>query len=184
VAMLNMGEHKIHYFSSEMGPGELQSRLQYFDFPLEHWRKVRFAARSQNFADVIAPDDINIIDYLEIHDDFYLVGQLIKDIFDQLNKGIALIAIQKPSGRATALGGERSLDKARLYIALDRPDPKSDDEYEREKNMARIVKAKNWRDPARNPNGLKMFYKLVNGHIFHTAYDWHKPDGKGKNRKK
>jgi hypothetical protein len=176
VAMLNLGEGKISYFSSEMGPLELRGRLEYFaeeGIPLDHWKKVNFLSRSQNFADVIDPEGINIIDYLEIHNDFYLVGQLIKDIFDRLTSGIAFIAIQKPEGRETALGGGRSLDKARLYIALDRPDQKSDDKWERENNKARIVKAKNWFDPLANPNGLEMFYKLVKGHKFVPTWDWH-----------
>jgi hypothetical protein len=177
VAALNMYDHQVTYFSSEMGPLELRSRLEYFEHPLKDWKKMRFLARSTNFADAIDPTGVNIIDYLEIHDNFYLVGQLIKDIFDRLEKGLAFIAIQKPTGRDTALGGERSLDKARLYLSLERPG--EDHEY----NVARIVKAKNWKDPARNPNGLQLFYKLVKGHDFHVMHDWHRENGKGKGRR-
>jgi hypothetical protein len=174
VASLNMYDHQVTYFSSEMGPLELRSRLEYFPHDLQDWKKMRFLSRSTNFADVIDPDGINIIDYLEIHDNFYLVGQLIKDIFDRLSKGLAFIAIQKPTGRDTALGGERSLDKARLYISLERP--REGHEF----NVARIVKAKNWRDPERNPNKLEMSYKLVKGYDFHIMRPWKREDGNGK----
>jgi hypothetical protein len=167
VAALNMYEHKVTYFSSEMGQPELRSRLGYFPHEFRDWKKMKFLVRSNNFADVVDPDGINIIDYLEIHDNFYLVGQHIKDIFDRLNKGLAFIAIQKPTGRDTALGGERSLDKARLYLSLDRPG--ADHEF----NLARIVKAKNWRDPTRNPNRLQLSYKLVKGHEFQIMQTWH-----------
>jgi hypothetical protein len=36
--------------------------------------------RSANFADVIQPDQINIIDYLEITDNFFLVAEELSEI--------------------------------------------------------------------------------------------------------
>jgi len=158
----NMDNHNIYYFSSELQAGELRDRLSKFKAPLEAWRNVHWKERSNNFADVIQPDDVNIIDFLEVFDEFYKVGGLITDIRNKLNKGIALIALQKNPGRDWGLGGMRSIEKARLYLAMDLS------------GRMKIVKAKNWRNPMVNPNGLCIHYKLVAGCQFKVESEWQK----------
>lgn len=148
-ARMNQDRHVINYFSSEMGANELRSRLELFNFPLDSW-KVIFKERSSNFQDVIRADEVNVIDFLEIHKDFFEVGGLIKDIWDRLGNGIAVIAIQKNPGVELGLGGGRSLEKARLYLSMDN-------------GKIKIVKAKNWADPTKNPNKLCMDFKIVKG---------------------
>ena len=163
-AYKNMNEFDVHYFSSEMGATELKNRLIKFKAPFDVWRKVHWKERSMNFADVIQSDSVNIIDYLEVHDEFYKIGGLIKDIHDKLNKGIALIALQKNEGRDSGLGGMRSLEKARLYLAM-------------EKNgRMKIVKAKNWRNDTVNPNGLCVRFLLGGGCHFKLESDWTKEE--------
>ena len=156
---LNMKEHKVHYFSSEMGALELRDRLTKFEMPLNQW-KFSAKERSSNFADVIHPDDINVVDFLEMTDEFYRVGGLIKEIFDKLQRGVAFIAIQKNRGTDYGLGGMRSLEKARLYLAM-------------ESGKIKIVKAKNWASQV-NPNGLELDFKLIQGCKFQPGSDWHK----------
>jgi len=158
---LNQNKHKIYYFSSEMGSIEFRDRLSKFDAPLDSW-KFTAKERSSNFADVIKPDDVNIIDFLEIHDNFFIIGGWIKEIFDKLNNGIAVIAIQKNPGSDFGLGGQRSLEKARLYLAL-------------EPGRIKIVKAKNWTNPGSNPNGREVTFKLVQGCQFRQESYWKKP---------
>lgn len=150
VVRLNMDQHKINYFSSEMGPEELKLRLLKFDdLRLKDW-KFHPRERSTNFADAIVPDAVNIIDYLEVTKDFYEVGGEIKGIFDRLHKGLALIAIQKKTGADYGRGGEFTLEKPRLYISIDN-------------HRIKIMKGKNWANPEINPNGLEWTFKLVNG---------------------
>lgn len=159
---LNIQKHKINYFSSEMGKIELKARLLKFGLPLSEWKRAIWKERAVNFADVIKPDEINIIDFLELHSDFFLVGQMIKDIFDKLNKGIAVIALQKNAGQDHGLGGYRSIEKARLYVAMDT-------------GTVKIVKGKNWHDETKNPNGYQNGFKLVQGCKF-IADGWLSPD--------
>lgn len=158
-ARINQDNFDVHYFSSEMGRTELRERLSKFPYDLESWR-VNFWERSSNFADVIRPDAINIIDFLEIHDEFYKVGLYIKEIFDKLSTGIAFILIQKNKNTDFGLGGMRSLEKARLYLAM-------------EPGRLKIVKAKNWAS-ANNPNGLSIDFKLINGCQFMNTTSWMK----------
>jgi len=155
----NMHRHDVYYFSSEMGSLELKKRLKKFDAPLGDWI-FHPKERTSNFADVIKPDAINIIDFLEVYDEFYKIGGLIKDIYDKLNKGIAIIAIQKNKGSDYGLGGNRGLEKARLYLTM-------------EPGKARIVKAKNWKT-FENPNGLEIDFKLAEGCKFFTDKGWHR----------
>ncbi len=160
---LNMGNHKINYFSSEMGPMELRDRLKKFEGKLEHWKEhINFRERASNFADVIKPNEVNMIDFLEITDEFYKVGGMIKEIFDKLKKGIAIIALQKNPKTDWGLGGLRSVEKARLYLAI-------------EHGKMKIVKGKNWATEV-NPNGLTRGFKLYQGAKFTPTTDWKRGD--------
>jgi len=159
VVKMNQAKHPINYFSSEMGPIELRDRLSKFDVQLSSWSFIA-KERASNFADVIKPDELNIVDFLEIHDEFYKIGGLIKDIYDKLNKGIAMIAIQKNKGAEYGLGGTRGLEKARLYLAM-------------EPGRLKIVKGKNWAG-IENPNGLAIDFKLAQGCKFVRESEWHK----------
>lgn len=157
---LNLDYYPITYFSSEMGPTELKDRISKFSRPIQDWKKVSFKERSSNFQDVIEPDKINIIDYLELADDFYKVGGQIKAIFDKLNKGIALIALQKKIGSELARGGDFTMEKARLYITLSR------------NNICKIIKAKNWVSSMVKPTGKQRKYILLHGCEFRTKSNW------------
>jgi hypothetical protein len=157
---LNQNKHKIHLFSSEGGKEELRQRISKFEYPLKSWN-FRAWDRAGNFSDVIKPDDINIIDYMEIHDEFYKIGGIIKSISDRLKSGFALIAIQKNNGRDEGLGGTRGLEKPRLYLSMDA-------------GRLKIVKAKSRVDESINPNGLSINFKLVQGCKFVPQSEWYK----------
>ena len=149
----NMDRHRIEYFSSEMGPEELKLRLSKFDdLELKDW-KFYPRERAFNFADAIVPDALNIVDYLEITEDFSKIAGEIKMIFDRLNKGIAIIAIQKKIGADLGRGAEFSLEKARLYLSMDG-------------GKLKIIKAKNWVSSLINPNNMELKFKLVGGAMF------------------
>ncbi len=157
----NMYNNTINYFSSEMSEFEMRDRLLKFeDIELNQWR---FSAynRCSNFADVIAPDEINIIDFLELHDEFWKVGAMFKEIYEKLNKGIAIIAIQKKRNASVGKGGDITLEKPRLYLSMDA-------------GKITIEKGKNWRMPGTNPNGLSCLFKLVQGSKFLRDCDWAK----------
>jgi hypothetical protein len=148
----NMNNFPIVYFSSEMGAKQFSVRLKKFGHPLSSWN-FRPKGRSRDFADVIEPDSINIIDYLEISDKFYNIGGMIREIYDKLGKGIAIIAIQKDKDAKVGRGGDFSKEKARLYLTLEAGFP-----Y----NEMEIRVGKNWAGEC-NPAGMKYQFKLVQG---------------------
>jgi len=158
----NMSNFKIHYFNSEMGSSELKKRLNNFDdIALSDW-KFNAYERSDNFADVIKQGNgnINIIDYLEIHDNFYEVGGKLAEIHKKLKGAIAIVALQKNQGVDVGLGGFRGLEKPRLYLSM-------------APNALKIVKAKNWK-ASENPNGKQIRFKLAAGCKLIKQGDWHK----------
>lgn len=164
---LNMtGKVPVHFFSSEMGEAELLKRVRLFDtLRPEDWR-VNFYERADKFPDIIRPNDINIIDFLEIHDEFWKIGGQLKDIHDRLDKGIAIVAIQKDPQKDFGRGGITTLEKPRLYLSL---------RYDKEKKSGccEIIKAKNWATLL-NPTGFKIYYKLHHGAQYSYA-EWEMP---------
>jgi hypothetical protein len=146
-----------------MGKDELASRLSKFEgIKLDDWSFTP-EERSHNFADVIRPDAINIIDYMELSSDFYAVAEYLRQIHDKLGSGICLVALQKKRGAPLGRGGDFGLEKPRLYLSLDT-------------GKCTIQKAKNWVNPEENPNGLTIKFKLVSGCKFIVAEDWHKDE--------
>jgi hypothetical protein len=152
---LNMNKYNMHYYSSEMGELELKYRLMGFErqgiIQLSDWNFESYE-RAFDFHDAVArnPNDIHVIDFLEIHRDFYEIAGLIFNIWNKLNKGVAFIAIQKNPGAKLPRGGSGAFEKARLAMLLDR-------------NKLTIEAAKNWKDSKINPRGRAWTFQLVGG---------------------
>ena len=167
---LNMDKHDIHYFSSESGTegDELKVRLSKFtDIKKEDWRFTAWE-RSSNFSDVIKPNGINVVDFLEIIDEFWRVGEYIKSIYDKLDKGIAFVAIQKNLGRELGRGGGLGTEKPRLYLSLGR-------DSETHENKIKIIKGKNWTGK-QNPNNQTLKFKIVDGaKLMPVSYWYYEP---------
>jgi len=95
---------------------------------------------------------------LEVADEFWKIGQTLSRIHDKLNKGIALIGIQKSSQSLLGRGASFGLERPRLYLSMDR-------------NQLIIVKAKNWHSQI-NPN-FKMLNFEIKGTDFKTDGVWY-----------
>ncbi len=170
-ATMNMDVDKnIRYISSEFGSAELKSRLDPMGFDPQAWiKRIEFGQFQRNNAqDAIDPDGINIVDFLEADEGrYYMVGEQVKQIYQKLRTGTALIAMQKKRNEDYARGGELSAEKARLYVTLSRVQSQLGF-----KNYAKIVHCKNRAIPEVNPNGLRVEYKLGGGHFFSKQGDW------------
>ena len=77
--------------------------------------------RTENFSDVIEPNSLNVIDYLRVNmEQSYAIGSELFAIFNKLDKGIAVVAMQKPPGdRKLAFGGASTAFEPTLYISMD-----------------------------------------------------------------
>jgi hypothetical protein len=159
VARDNMHLGPIYYWTSEMGGPELYSRVENFDdFDEKMWdEKVNFAERSEEFEDVVKlyPDAIHIIDNLELHDNFYLVGGMIDAIWRALGKGVVIIGLHKDKGKEYAQGGMASIKRPRLWLDLA---PRKGGG-----NTMKVGKFKNWRDKLTNIKNMTFDFHLVKG---------------------
>lgn len=162
------GSMGIRYFSSEMGATGVRKKLLAFGekYPVEEWVKyVLSAERNRDFQDVIDPCGLNFIDYLEVFDgEYFKLSSIITAIHSILDTGIAVIALQKKRGTDIGRGGEATLEKPRLALALSE---------NRDMGYAtvKIVKAKHYRD--RNPVGLeKDFVIRRKGTLIIEVSDW------------
>jgi len=154
-AARNHYDFDVNYFSSEMGEDELQGRIVLFEeaglFPACDWDGINFVERSRDFADLVEPNKINIIDYLEMNDNFFNVGGTILSIWEKIaGTGLAIIAIQKEPKADLGRGGQFSMEKARIYLTMD---------Y----NKLTIKKGKNRMNPAVNPNNKSWTFQNIWG---------------------
>jgi hypothetical protein len=119
-----------------------------------------------NFADVIDPDNISVIDYLDLNSEFYLIGAEIDAIFRKLNKGVAVIAIQKPPATITFVkgvkkvverdlgyGGGPTAKRSSLYISMSANDGG-------QSGKLKLVYVKNPSQRGVNPNNMTWTYKV------------------------
>jgi len=165
LAAMNMDKYQINYFNSEMSEQEFRKRVEMFqDLSLDDW-KINVYERSTNFHDVINPTAINIIDYMDLGDEIYKVGRMIRDIHETLTSGIAIIGLQKPRDRDIGYGKELGLQIPRLYISMS---------YFKSKpiSVAEVIKCKNRRG-GQNMIGKILYYKLYHGTQFVPQGVWH-----------
>lgn len=157
------GSLAINYYSSEMEEAEWNHRLNCTGIELDWWaRNFNLFKRSENFHQVIKPTGLNFIDYLEVHDDFFGVGGLIKAIFDKLTTGVAIISLQKNVGSRLGLGGGRSIEKARLYLTIREENGRG--------NVIKIEKGKNAIGP--NKTGCELDFSIFSSYKLQAKGDW------------
>lgn len=116
---VSKGEKIINYINSEMSTHELKARIASMGSDVHDWLPhVNFYKRSFSFHQRVEPNCLNIIDYLEVVKDFFDAGNLIQQIHSRLDKGIAIIGIQKHPNQSVGYGGQLTLQKPRLYLNL------------------------------------------------------------------
>jgi len=160
IAKENMRDWNVYYFSSELNSGAFKSRVAKFPgISVDEWA-VNFYQRSSNFHDVLrtGKDDLNLIDYLEIHDSFYKVSEYLARIHEKLGNGICIVALQKDPGSVYGRGGSFTQEKPILSVSLDH-------------NKATISKFKG-EFKGENPRGKEYRFKILNGCQITHVQDW------------
>jgi len=122
IIKLNMDKWKdnIFLFASE-GLEQLSWKFKKLLPLLEKPPPFKTYRRFDNFADVIVPDGLNIIDYLRTDmDKPYTVTNKLLEINKKLSTGVAVVAMQKPPGRRIAFGGASTGAEPTLYLSIDK----------------------------------------------------------------
>ena len=95
---------------------------------------------------------------MEVYEDFWITKKWIAQIWKKLDGAIAIVNLQKPHNRDFGWGGEGTIEKARLALAVDN-------------GTLKIVAAKSWKGD-KNPNGETIKFKIVNGCKLIQVDDW------------
>lgn len=158
------------YLMSEMGSGEYRTRVKMFGDDSDHWQKVKASSVSYGFDGAIEgynQDGLTCIDYLEeVDGEYFKIPTDIRNIYDALGNGVALIAIQKRTDQDFARGGQGTVEKARLVMNLD---------YLATGDKCiicslKLAKVKHFLE--RNLQGHEIHFKLEMGHKLTPLTDW------------
>ena len=124
----NLGKKQVTYLSSELTREQIQTRAGLDGIKLESLKDLRFAMREGNYQDVVTPDEIYIIDYIQAPGSaedprYYAIPQVIAKVHGKMNgTGLLLICLQKDPGSKAGEGGFKTLHRANLYLTLDKDD--------------------------------------------------------------
>jgi len=165
VAIENQNDIPIDYLNSEMGSQEYTERMKVFGILRNDQVKFKMYEIHKDFHDMITAErKIFIVDYMEIHDNFYEIAKDIRKIHEKLHDGICVIAIQKKGSADLGRGAEFSQEKARLYLTLD---------YIDEMKCTKVV-IKDAKTP-KIPGGVRGMFrhcKIIGGSRFSPIDNW------------
>ena len=148
---LNMHTFDVDLYNSETSPEQMKERFEPLDIPVP--APFNVYERYDNFADVIHPEHLSIVDYLDFNSEFYMAGQAIDDIFKKLTTGSCIIGMQKPPSRDEAIGGISTVKRSNLYVALG-------------SRTCKLVHVKNPKTKGVNPNNKQWGYSFDNDGFF------------------
>lgn len=165
VAVMNCEALSVDFYTNnEASPQEIVKRLKPFGVPIPP--PFHIYERYDNYADVLIPGNITIIDYLDMNSEVYLAGEEIEKIHRKLNGGIAVIGMQLPAPsevfvrgvktlqhRTLAYGGAFTMKKPILYLDLWKDGAANT-------GICTIEKAKNRAKPTVDPNHMKWKYVI------------------------
>jgi hypothetical protein len=101
-----------------------------------------------------------------------MIGQMMTDIFNRLNKGIAIVCVQKSGSAEHGRGGTFLIEKPRLTINLTR---NYDEQADLDGATLHVTNCKFPRPGADNPNGKRIDYHVYGGSYLKPVSGWYRP---------
>ncbi len=168
----NMDTYPCYYFTSEFNAPKFLDRMGHFDwvsiYKEDGTPKFVLAEQSEHWQDVIQPNAINIIDWVYLDDEMWKVRTIMKNIVANLDRGIAVVVLQKRSYKQVGEGGEGTKDLASVYFTI-----RNDKELKRPVLKVEKVKSPNSGidedgETILNPNFREWSFQVVqSGSRFH-----------------
>ena len=148
-------------------------------YPIKKFSEhIEFITRHRDWWDIVNPEGLNIIDYIEEHEKKYLIPDYIARIQERLTTGIALIILQRVPGRDYGTGGAEIRNKPSVIVALKRQGKVNSVHIEDIKSYNTQNIGNLLGDEVTNPRGLWREYNLINGWKFYAKGKWRSPDDK------
>jgi hypothetical protein len=112
-------------------------------------------------------EGLTLIDYLEeVDGEYNKITSQIRSVYDSLGTGVAVIGIQKRTDSDYARGGQGTLEKSRMYVAIDSICVVDDQPI----CAIKVVKLKTWKN--KNLNFHEMHFRIRKGAILEPVSDW------------
>jgi hypothetical protein len=151
---------EVYYFQRELSKGERATKRAnleaHLDLPVGtledeiHWIRPRSlnvldAMAMEELAQMITPGAAVFVDYLQVSDVFYRIGEVLPKLARNIGDGLLVIFVQKDRNKPTGRGDSHLEELPRVVITLD-PVPGSDDQS--------ILRFRKWKAKARP--GIKL----------------------------
>jgi len=150
---LDQWDGRIQMMVNEYSPGRFKSvmnRMNWIPFLYDDGTpRFRLIQRREDWQYAIEPDWLNIIDWIGLTDNFYLIRHIMEDIQKHLKGGAALIILQKREGKTLGEGGGMTEDLASAYFLIDN-------------GILTVRKVKESKNGL-NPNGATYGFAITNG---------------------
>jgi len=72
-----------------------------------------------DYEDYVEPDCLNVIDWISLNGEYYLIDRVMKSIKDRVGHGVAVVVIQKNKDAEFGEGGERTERYADVHLRID-----------------------------------------------------------------
>jgi len=168
---LNYASFVTELYNSETGPEQMKERFEPLEFPSP--APFTVYERYTNFSDVVEPDNLSIIDYLDYNSEVYHCAEEIDLIFQKLKAGACIIGMQKPPptptkqrdgsikmvSRDLAYGGAFTAKRSHLYITLGQ-------------GICKLVHVKNPASKGVNPANKQWSYRFDENGYFTNIKDY------------
>jgi hypothetical protein len=162
----NMDNYPVFYFSSEFNDAKFVDRMSHFNwvnlFKENGEPKFTLVEQTENWQDKIQPNAINIIDWIYLDDEMWKIRTIMKNIISNLERGLAIVVLQKRSYKSVGEGGEGTKDLASVYLTI-----RNDKELR--KTVLKVEKVKSPRSGVDdlghiilNPNFREWSFEVVN----------------------
>ena len=155
----------ITYLSSELTGGKMKQRLLlHEDMELNDWT-FTMKNREVDFATVINPDEITIVDFIVVTEDFWKSAHALREIHNKMinGKGLCFAFLQKGKNKESGSGGDLTQQHASLYLSITKGNP----------NYMKFLKVREFKNSGEisNPLGKVIPFKLINGWKFNSLSD-------------
>lgn len=148
VAMNMKTVNTVFLCNMEGGRNQLKRRFDAMDISIPEPPPFKTWMRTENFHDYMKePDTLYVIDYIDVPDsgEFFMIAPAIAKIqrkLQELGNCVAAIGLQKKKDSDTAYGGEQTMKKASLYLAMN-------------PGKLKIISAKIHTDPRVDPKNMQ-----------------------------
>ena len=158
------------FMSSEAGVDEIKEKLMFYPqdlWPLKWWiANIDFIEKYDTWWDIIDPDGLNIIDYVYDNVENFKIAHYISEIHKKLNRGVAVVVLQRNPARPDSYGGQATRHDTRLAI---------DVEYKKVV-LAKVKGAIKHEPDYKHPDGVARNFELKEIWKIMPTSEWYWPE--------